>query len=157
MSDDDTSKRAQTSRSVDITVTRAADQQLDPRWFLYPAYILTLSAGGLASQFALRTEEWSTIPVMLAWTLLFIWYWLYGVAFRYRRPVLKYFSLAGALGFGGLLCAFCLDRAAPQYAVQAEGAAVRTLEHDLVWAGVATGITTVIIGLHVILFGRARR
>jgi len=156
MSDDQTDRRAQTDRNADITVTRADESPLDTRWFLYPAYILTLAAGGLAAKFALRSEEWSTAPVMLAWSLLFVWYWLYGVAFRYRRPVLKYFALAGALGFGGLLCAFCLDRAPPQLAVQPDGAAVRTLEMDLVWAGLATGVTVVLIGVHVILFSGAR-
>lgn len=156
MTDNDTNRRAQTDRNADITVTRTEDSTLDPRWFLYPAYILTLSSGGLAAKFAIDSQAWATVPVMLAWSLLFIWYWLYGVAFRYRRPVLKYFSLAGALGFVGLLCAFCLDRAQPQLAARADGAAVRTLEMDLIWAGTATGITVVIVGVHAILFSGAR-
>ena len=140
----------------DITVRSTDDPQLDPRWFLYPAYILCFTAGALAVKFSLQTREWSTIPVVVAWGLLFLWYWLYGVAFRYRRPVLKYFSLAGAFGIGGLLSAFCLDRAPPQIAAGPDGAALRGLITDLLWAGVITAISAVVIALHAILFGRAR-
>lgn len=151
-----TDKHGQSRRTRDITVTSSRDKQLDPRWFLYPAYILVFLAGGLVIKFTMRSQEWSAIPVAMAWGLLFLWYWLYGVAFRYRRPVLKYFSLAGALGFGGLLTAFCFDRAPPQLAATAEGVVVRGLLMDLIWAGVTTATSAVIIGLHAILFSRAR-
>jgi hypothetical protein len=131
-------------------------RQLDARWFLYPAYTLTLGAGGVASQFAVRSQEWAVGPVVVAWGLLLVWYWLYSVAFHYRRPLLKYFGLAGALGFGGLLTTFCLDRAPPQYAASDGGAVFRSFEFDLVWAGVATGVGALLVGLHAILFSRAR-
>jgi hypothetical protein len=131
-------------------------RQVDPRWFLYPAYTLTLGAGGVASQFAIRTDEWAVGPVLVAWGLLFVWYWLYSVAFHYRRPVLKYFALAGALGFGGLLTTFCLDRAPPQYVASESGAVFRSFEFDLVWSGVATGLGALLVAVHAILFSRAR-
>ncbi len=151
-----TRDHGETDRNPDITVERAADRQIDRRWFLYPAYVSAMAAGGIAAQFALGSEEWAVGPVLLAWGLLFLWYWLYGVAFHYRRPVLKYFALAGALGFGGLLTTFCLDRAPPQLAPTGEGAAIRTFELDLLWAGLATGLGAALVGLHAILFSRSR-
>lgn len=146
----------ETDRDGDITVESSMGRQVDARWFLYPAYTLTLGAGGVASQFAVRSQEWAVGPVVVAWGLLLVWYWLYSVAFHYRRPLLKYFGLAGALGFGGLLTTFCLDRAPPQYAASDSGAVFRSFEFDLVWAGVATGVGALLVGLHAILFSRAR-
>ena len=139
----------------DIVVRRARHSQLDVRWFLYPAYILTFGAGGIAANFAIGSPEWSPGPVTLAWALLFLWYWLYGVAFRYRRPVLKYFSLAAALGFGGLLTAFCLDRVPPQIVAQTHGAELRGLLTNLLWAGLLTGLSAFVVVVHSILFSRA--
>lgn len=150
------SEASERRRSPDPTARSSDGEQLDPRWFLYPAYFLTFSAGGIAINFAAQSREWATFPVALAWGLLFLWYWLYGVAFRYRRPVLKYFSLAGALGIGGLLTAFCLERVPSQIVAAEQGAEVRGLVMELAWAGLITGTSAFVIGLHAILFGRAR-
>lgn len=144
------------SKNPDIVVRRGRNKQLDVRWFLYPAYILTFVAGGIAANFATGSEEWKAGPVGVAWGILFLWYWLYGVAFRYRRPVLKYFSLAAALGFGGLLTAFCLDRVPPQLVAQSDGGAqLRGLLTNLLWAGLMTGVSAFIVVVHSILFSRA--
>lgn len=156
-SDEQPDRAPQTVEEVLVSTTMAVVSQIDERWFLYPAYVSTLTAGALAAQFAARSPEWSAGPVVLAWTLLFIWHWLYGVAFRYRRPALKYFSLAAAAAFGTLLTAFSLDRAVPQPAAADGGVAVRGVSTDLIWCTVATGAGVALVVAHATLFTRSRK
>lgn len=153
----DENDQRSSSREVDPNADSVASWlKLDERWFLYPAYLLAFSGGFLASHFAAGSPEWSPLPVLLAWGLLFVWYWLYGVAFRYRRPALKYFALAASVAFGVLLTAFCIDRALPQLAAADEGVAARGAVLRLVWAAITTGLSCVLIVTHTLLFSRFR-
>ncbi len=60
---------------------------------LHPAYLAVGAAAVLALYFSLNTGEWHPMMVGLGWGLLFCWYWVYGVGWRYRRRVMKYFAL----------------------------------------------------------------
>lgn len=60
---------------------------------LYPAYAAVAIAGFLATHFSIQSSEWHPTMTVLGWGLLFCWYWVYGVAHRYRRWLMKYFSL----------------------------------------------------------------
>lgn len=153
----ETDRAPQSVEEVLVSTTMAVVSQIDERWFLYPAYVLTLTAGALAVRFAAQTPEWSAGPAVLAWSLLFIWHWLYGVGFRYRRPALKYFSLAAAAVFGGLLTAFSLDRALPQLAATEGGVAMRGVAVELLWCAGATGVAVALLVAHAFLFSRARK
>jgi len=147
----------QSVEEVLVSTTMAVVSQIDERWFLYPAYVLTLTAGALAVRFSAQTPEWSAAPTVLAWSLLFIWHWLYGVGFRYRRPALKYFSLAAATVFGGLLTAFAVDRAVPQLAATGGGVTRRGFAVELLWCAGATGTAVALVVAHAFLFSRARK
>lgn len=155
--DAESGRAPQSVEEVLVSTTMAVVSQIDERWFLYPAYVLTLTAGALAVRFAAQTPEWSAGPAVLAWSLLFIWHWLYGVGFRYRRPALKYVSLAVAAVFGGLLTAFSLDRAVPQLAATEGGVAMRGVAVELLWCAGATGIGVALVVAHAFLFSRARK
>ncbi len=126
------------------------------RWPIYLAYLMALAGGGFAADFALRTSEWSIGPVVLAWGLLVLWYWLYSVSFQYERPLLKYFALASGTAYGGLLAAFAFDRAPAQLAATAEGAVERGAVGELFWAGFVTIAGLAAIVLHAALIGRGR-
>ena len=65
---------------------------IDRKWLLYPSYLLTVLAGGIAVHVALDSQEWHPLPVALGWAMLFIWEWVYSAAYGYRRSILKYFS-----------------------------------------------------------------
>ena len=60
---------------------------------LHPVYLAVGIAAALALYFSISTGEWHPLMVGLAWGLLFCWYWIYAVGWRYRRRVMKYFAL----------------------------------------------------------------
>ncbi len=151
-----------------VTLGEAGDGSETPRrrllqgrfheaWALYPAYAMQLVAGGIAVLFALQSEEWSAIPVGLAWFLLYVWVWFYGVAYRYRRRFFRYFSLLILMSSSGAIAFLCFDRAAAQRIWDGERLIVRTAESTLVWSGTLTIAASILILAHVVFLGRGYR
>ncbi len=130
---------------------------VDLRWLSYPAYIACFIGAGLAANFAIDAKEWSAPPVALAWMMLFFWEWIYGVAYHYRRTILKYFSFLLVVGLSALLAALCWERAQPQLVANATGLVQRGHVGGLDWAGVATVISGGLISLHLLILGRGYR
>lgn len=140
--------------------------RVDERRVLYPAYGLVFIAGALAVTFAMEHPEWAVGPVGLAWFVLFGWIWFYGVAYRYRRRLLKYTSVTVVLGLSWLLIGFCIDRARAQIAmggpvqdmvVQGSPLIERAYAPELVWAGGITAIAAALVVVHVVFLGRGYR
>lgn len=96
----------------DTPKERVLPGRVNIRWALYPAYSCCFLAGALALNFALQAGEWAAAPVALAWGALYFWVWIYAVSYSYRRPILKYSSLAVLTLFAALLAWACLDRGA---------------------------------------------
>ncbi len=130
---------------------------VDIRWLSYPAYIACFAGGGFAVDFAIESTEWSAPPVALAWTMLFFWEWIYGVAYRYRRTILKYFSFLLVAGLTVGLAALCWERAEPQVVAQAGGLVERSDVSSLNWAAISTLVSGALITIHVIILGRGYR
>lgn len=138
-------------------VKRVLPGLVDLRWLSYPAYVACFVGGGLAVNFAIDGQEWSAPPIALAWMALFFWEWIYGVAYHYRRTVLKYFSFAMVAGMTTLLAALCWERAEPQMVAAVNGLVERGHVGALDWAAVATIASGVLIGAHVLILGRGYR
>lgn len=136
---------------------RVLPGMVDLRWLVYPAYIACFAAGSIAVDFAIEANEWAAPPVALAWLMLFFWEWIYGVAYRYRRTILKYFSFLIVAGLTVGLAAFCWERADAQLVATAEGLAKRGYESSLITAAIGTIISGVFITLHVLFLGRGYR
>lgn len=137
---------------------RLLQGRINERWILYPIYVLHLVAGGLAALFAAGSAEWSPIPVGLAWILLYVWNWFYGVAYRYRRPVLKYTSLFVIFGFTAALAFFVFERARAQTAMlDMHEIGERAAAPLLYWAGVATLVAAGLLLAHFVFLGRGYR
>lgn len=130
---------------------------IDRRWLSYPAYIAAFGAGGIAVDFAIEAGEWAAGPVAIAWMMLFFWEWIYGVAYRYRRTILKYFAflLVTALTVG--LSAFCWERAEPQLVAASGQLVERGHVASLEWAAVITVLSGLLIAAHLIILGRGYR
>jgi hypothetical protein len=139
---------------------------VDLRWLVYPAYVACFFGGGLAVNFAIDTQEWAAPPIAISWMALFFWEWIYGVAYRYRRRFLKYFSVLLVVGLSAALAAFCWERAEPQLVATTQAFASAGLEGGLVerahvdsldWAAVFALMSGALILLHVIILGRGWR
>ncbi|MFP4597488.1 MAG: hypothetical protein ACLFVJ_04500 [Persicimonas sp.] len=130
---------------------------VDLRWLSYPAYIACFGAGGIAVNFAIDVPEWSAPPVALAWAMLFFWEWIYGVAYHYRRRVLRYFSFLLVAAMSAGLAALCWERAEPQLVATGAGLAERGHVDSLDWAAILTLVSGVLITLHVVVLGRGYR
>lgn len=130
--------------------------RLSRRLPIYAAYVMSYVGGGFAVSFATDSKEWFAGPVALAYLLLFGWYWLYSVGYRYGRPLLKYFSLTAGMAFGAILAAVCLDRAPAQFAAGPEGAFNRGAVPSLYWAGFITAASALVIFIHALVLGSGR-
>jgi hypothetical protein len=130
---------------------------VDVRWLVYPAYITCFIAGGLAVDFAIEGGEWSAAPVALAWLMLFFWEWIYGVAYRYRRTILKYFSFLLVAGLSAGLAALCWERAEPQLVATAAELVDRDHASILDYAAITTLLSGAFVTIHVVVAGRGYR
>lgn len=172
MSDDlkisDESVDVAASTEFPVVVLGEAGESVAPRvrllqgripesWVLYPLYLTITVGGALAADFALSSEEWSIVPVTLAWAMLYVWYWFYGVAYRYRRRLLKYTSVAFIFGMTWGLSVLCEDRAEAQI-VAIEGI-LREREPiaQLRWAAMVTWAATLGLVAHIVFLGRGYR
>ena len=121
-------------------------------------YLLILAAGGLAVNFALDTPEWSSPVVALGWLLLAQWTWFYGVAFQYRRRLLRFTSTTMVLLLSAALTALTLDRAAAQVAMAGpQTLAERESAVALYWAAGATVLVAGLLVLHLVFLGTGYR
>lgn len=127
------------------------------RWLLYPIYVLVLISAGLSIDYAIFNPEWAVGPTVAAWGMLFTWYWFYGVAYRYRRRVLKYFSVTVLIVLTWCLSLLCFDRARPQVAAVADVLVERPNIASLYWAGVLTIVAVSLLAVHVLVLGRGYR
>ena len=126
-------------------------------WVLYPTYLVVTIAGAIAADFALGSQEWSAIPITIAWAMLYVWYWFYGVAYRYRRSLLKYVSVLFIFGMTYALAFMCEDRAAAQI-VAIDGNLVERPEvAQLHWAARVTWFATLGMIAHIVFLGRGYR
>lgn len=130
---------------------------VDVRWLVYPAYITCFVAGGLAVEFAIDAGEWATPTVAIAWLMLFFWEWIYSVAYRYRRTILKYFSFLLVAGLSVGLAAICWERAEPQLVATASGLIDRDHASILDFAAITTLLSGAFVTIHVIVAGRGYR
>lgn len=165
MSDNDS---AQVSAEFPVVVLGEASAATQPRqrllqgrvaerWILYPIYLLVWVSGGLAARFALQTQEWAAAPVLAAWGMLFIWYWFYGVAYRYRRRVLKYFSVTVLVVLTWCLSLLTFDRGRAQIVATSLGLESRAEWASLYWAGGIVVVAAGLLALHVLVLGRGYR
>lgn len=137
---------------------RLLQGRIHEAWVLYPVYLLVLGAGFLAVRFASDTAEWSAAVVGLAWFLLFVWNWFYGVAYRYRRRLLKYSSVFVVLALSASLAYFSMERATPQRAmISATQIGERAAAPSLYWAAIATLVAGGLLVAHIVFLGRGYR
>jgi hypothetical protein len=145
----------------DIDVTGGAAVQhrgrVDDRWILYPSYTLSILAGLIATNTAFELSGWKAGPVFAGWAVLVGWIWLYSIGYRYRRPIMTWFSFAAIMLLGPFLTFVALDRAPPQLVASGQETALRSMLSELVWVGGFTGGTVVLILLHALFLGRGRR
>jgi len=124
---------------------------------LYPCYALVSLSGLIALNFALESPEWASLPVAIGWFALFNWYWFYGVAYRYRRRVLKYTSVFTLIGFTVALAMISIDRGRAQIAYDGEHIQHRDPVTGLYWAAVFVIVALVLLLVHVVFLGRGYR
>lgn len=130
---------------------------VDRKWLLYPSYLLTVLAGGIAVHVALDTAEWHPIPVAIGWSMLFVWEWVYSAAYGYRRSLLKYFSATMVCLMAALLAFVTFDKAAAQTVVTSTGLFDRGALSWLRWSGIMTISAGLPVLAHLVLLGRGYR
>ncbi|TXD43495.1 hypothetical protein FRC96_01655 [Lujinxingia vulgaris] len=124
---------------------------------LYPGYLLVWVGASLASLFAWRRAEWHPLMVFVGWGGLFCWYWVYGVAYRYRRRLMKVLAVGMSALVGAVLIWVSATRAAPMR-VPVDGVLVE--RGALLLPGLAAVATTLSLALliaHLLYFGRGYR
>ncbi|RAL24930.1 hypothetical protein DL240_01600 [Lujinxingia litoralis] len=124
---------------------------------LYPAYLLVWVGAGLASLFAWARAEWHPLMVFVGWGALFCWYWVYGVAYRYRRSLMKVMAVGMSVLMGLVLIWVSLTRAAPMRVPQGGELVERGALVLPGAAGVATALSLAVVLAHLLYFGRGYR
>ncbi len=124
---------------------------------LYPAYTLVGAAALLTTHYSLDSGELSPLMTFFGWGLLFCWYWVYGVAYRYRRRMMKYFSLFMCGVTAGSLSVVTAVRSTSM-AVPVDGElVVRGAQPILFFAAALTTLSLTLIITHVVYLGRGYR
>lgn len=124
---------------------------------LYPAYAAVGFAAVSAGYFSLETGEWHPVMVLLGWGLLFCWYWVYGIAYHYRRRVMKYFAVAMSMLTAGSLVMISAVRGAAM-AVPVEGELmVRDAQPLLFLTAALTTLSVAALLTHIAYLGRGYR
>lgn len=124
---------------------------------LYPAYIAVGVAALLAAHFAFKTGEWNVLMTFLGWGLLYCWYWVYGVAYRYRRWIMKYFSFMMSLLTASSLAFVSALRAAATHVPTPEGLVLREPQPLIFLAAILTTLSAAAILAHMLFLGRGYR
>lgn len=124
---------------------------------LYPAYACVCVASLLASHFAISTGEWNPVMALTGWGLLFSWYWVYGVAYRYRRRLMKYFSLMMATVTAATLVWVSALRSSTIHVPGDAGLVLRDGQPLLVLTAILSALSLAAILAHVVFLGRGYR
>ena len=124
---------------------------------LYPAYGAVALATVLAIRFSLHSAEWHPLMVSLAWGLLFCWYWVYGVAYRYRRRLMKYFALTVSAVTAGSLTFISAARATSMAVPDGADLVVRDTYPTLFITAALTTLSFAAVMTHVLYLGRGYR
>jgi hypothetical protein len=124
---------------------------------LYPAYTLVGAAALLTTHYSLNSGEWSPLMTFFGWGLLFCWYWVYGVAYRYRRRMMKYFSLIMCVFTAGTLSVATAVRSTSMAVPVDGGLVVREAQPILFGAAALTTVSLTLIIAHVVYIGRGYR
>lgn len=130
--------------------------RIHPSWIFYPIYTLIVLSGGLAANVALDTGEWSFGVVVVAWTLVFLWNWMYVVAWTYQRRWLKLCTLGALICIEAGLAFACFDRSQPQWALQKTLIERGELDSLRLSAGMLV-LCLVLLLIHLLYFGRGYR
>lgn len=124
---------------------------------LYPAYGLSLFSGILSAHWAIRSGELNPFVVLLSFLLLFCWYWVYGVAYRYRRRLMKLLASAMSTFTAATLVFLTLLRASPLYVPGDDGLGTRASQPILILVAFMTALSLVAICVHLFYLGRGYR
>lgn len=136
---------------------RVLPGRIEPRKVLHPAYTAVGAAGTLAMYFSLTTGEWHPVMVMLGWGLLFCWYWVYAVGYRYRRWMMKYFAVVMG-GFTAVTLTLVTAARVAAMAVPDNGQLLtRAPQPTLVAVAVLTTASLAAVISHVVYLGRGYR
>lgn len=166
---DEEKSDASTSQELPVVVLGELDEpaeqprarllpgRVPPKWILYPAMVLQLVAGLIALLFAFGSAEWAPTPILLTWLSLILWTWFYGIAYRYRRVLLKYGATLTLIATSFAVAAFCLDRGARQLAFDGQRLTERAAAPSLTLAAVLTVGAACLIVSHIVFFGRGYR
>lgn len=157
----------ESSQELGIVVLGGSDQirpkarllpgRFPPSFFTIPAMIAIIIAGIIAVIFAIQTEEWSPWTIASTWFVLYVWTWFYGVAYKYRRFILRWLSMGAFIFLSCGISFFCIDRAAPQYIVGPDGLVMRELVFSLWISAILTLGAAAILLSHFVFFGRGYR
>ena len=136
---------------------RVLPGRVAPSVVLFPIYAAVGLAALLATNFAVETGEWHPVMTLLGWGLLYSWFWVYGVGYRYRRWMMKYFALLMATGTAAVLVMVTASRAASMLVPGSSGLVVRSAQPQLFVVIALTGATVVAAFVHVVYLGRGYR
>lgn len=137
--------------------TRLLPGRVHESLVLYPVYILVGFSALLAGHFAFKTGEWNLFMTGTGWGLLYCWYWVYGVAYRYRRRIMKYFSLMMSLITASSLAFVSALRGAATHIPAPEGLVLRGAEPVMFFVALLTALSGAAILAHVLFLGRGYR
>jgi len=130
---------------------------IDPRWTSYSAYIACILGAGISVNFAIDAGEWAVGPVIIGWTMLYIWEWIYSLAYQYRRTFMKYGALLMVVALTAVLAGVCLDRAPAQQVITGGELVARAHLARLEGAAALTILSGLFILAHAIVLGRGYR
>ncbi len=124
---------------------------------LYPAYGMVGLAGVLAAHFSVSTGELHPAMMLAGWGLLYCWYWVYGVAYRYRRWMMKYFALAMSVFTAASLTLVSALRGTSMAVPQNGELALRGAQPLLFAVAVLTTLSLAFVITHAVYLGRGYR
>lgn len=124
---------------------------------LHPAYIAVGIAGVLATYFSLSSGEWHPLMVVAGWGLLFCWYWVYGVGYRYQRRIMKYFSLLMGTATAASLTLVATVRGTSMAVPDSGSLTFRGPRPILFGVAILTTLSLAAVVTHVVYLGRGYR
>jgi len=160
---------AQTSQELPIVVLGSADAsssqpqarilrgRLPLNLFILSATIAIIIAGLIAVLFSLTSPEWTSWSIGTVWFVLYIWVWFYGIAYKYRRGLLWWFSAFSIFCLSAVIAYFCFDKAKIQYTPGPDGLILRDPVFSLWISAIFTMLGSAIIFSHFVFFGRGYR
>lgn len=124
---------------------------------LYPAYGVAGLAGVLATHFSVNTGELHPVMILTGWGLLMCWYWVYGIAYRYRRRLMKPFALVMSVLTAGSLTLVAALRGTSMAVPQNGELALRDGQPMMFAVAALTTLSLAIVITHAVYLGRGYR